>query len=108
MLFATETLEEISVAEKGTTQVVKNIGGEELKSADLADALHKNVPSISLIRRSGIANDVILRGQKRDNINVTIDGTKVCGACVNRMDPLLLMWSPILLTMLKYKRDLLM
>lgn len=87
MLFATETLEEISVAEKGTTQVVKNIGGEELKSADLADALHKNVPSISLIRRSGIANDVILRGQKRDNINVTIDGTKVCGACVNRMDP---------------------
>ena len=86
-LHAEEVLEDITVIEKGTTQVVKNISGEELKSADLAEALHKNVPSISLIRRSGIANDIVLRGQKRDNINVTIDGAKICGACVNRMDP---------------------
>ena len=86
-LQAEEVLEDISVTEHGTTQVVKNISGEELKSADLAEALHKNVPSISLIRRSGIANDIILRGQKRDNINVTIDGAKIYGACVNRMDP---------------------
>jgi iron complex outermembrane receptor protein len=28
-----------------------------------------------------------VRGQRRDNINVTIDGAKVCGACPNRMDP---------------------
>ncbi len=86
-LEAEELLEDISITEQGTTQVVKNIAGEQLKSADLADALHKNVPSISLIRRSGIANDIILRGQKRDNINVTIDGAKIYGACVNRMDP---------------------
>jgi iron complex outermembrane receptor protein len=38
-------------------------------------------------RRSGIANDIYIRGQKRDNISVSVDGTKVCGACVNRMDP---------------------
>ena len=86
-LQAEELLEDISITEQGTTQVVKNISGEELKSADLAEALHKNVPSISLIRRSAIANDIILRGQKRDNINVTIDGAKIYGACVNRMDP---------------------
>ncbi len=30
---------------------------------------------------------MVLRGQTRDNINVVVDGTKVCGACVNRMDP---------------------
>jgi len=86
-LQAEEILDDIIITEEGTTQTVKNISGEELKSADLAEALHKNVPSISLIRRSGIANDIILRGQKRDNINVTIDGAKICGACVNRMDP---------------------
>ncbi len=86
-LQAEEILEDISILEEGTTQVVKNISGEELKSADLAEALHKNVPSISIVRRSGIANDIILRGQKRDNINVTIDGAKIYGACVNRMDP---------------------
>jgi iron complex outermembrane receptor protein len=86
-LHAENVLEDISITEQGTTQVVKNISGEELKSADLAEALHKNVPSISIIRRSGIANDILLRGQKRDNINVTIDGAKVHGACPNRMDP---------------------
>ena len=85
-LHAEEVLQDISITEKGTTQIVKNISGEELKSADLAEALHKNVPSISIIRRSGIANDILLRGQKRDNINVTIDGAKVYGACPNRMD----------------------
>nr|MCH9740063.1 TonB-dependent receptor [Campylobacterota bacterium] len=65
----------------------QNVSGEEVKSADLAEALNRKIPSVSLIRRSGIANDIILRGQKRDNINVIIDGAKVCGACVNRMDP---------------------
>ena len=87
LLHANEDLGEISVTKEGTTQVVHDISGEEIKSADLAEALNNNVPSISLIRRSGIANDVTLRGQKRDNINVTIDGAKICGACVNRMDP---------------------
>ena len=84
---AQEVLDDISVVEEGTVEVVKNISGDELKSADLAEALFKNIPSISIIRRSGIANDISLRGQKRDNINVTIDGAKICGACVNRMDP---------------------
>jgi iron complex outermembrane receptor protein len=87
VLHGAEELEAISVNETIDTKVVKNISGEEVKSADLAEALNKNMPSISLIRRSGIANDIILRGQKRDNINITIDGTKIYGACVNRMDP---------------------
>ena len=88
-LQATEQLADINITEQIpiNTKVVKNVSGEEVKSADLADALSRKVPSVSLIRRSGIANDITLRGQKRDNINVTIDGAKICGACVNRMDP---------------------
>ena len=88
-LQASEQLADINITEQApvNTKVVKNVSGEEVKSADLADALSRKVPSISLIRRSGIANDITLRGQKRDNINVTIDGAKICGACVNRMDP---------------------
>jgi iron complex outermembrane receptor protein len=69
------------------TEVVKDVHGEDVKSADLAEALFKQSPSVALVRRSGIANDVIVRGQKKDNISVTIDGTRVCGACPNRMDP---------------------
>ncbi len=63
------------------------INVREVKSADLAEALTKKATNISLVRRSGIANDIILRGQKKDNINVLIDDAKVYGACPNRMDP---------------------
>jgi len=77
----------IDVEAKADTEVIKDVYGEDIKSADLAEALFKQSPSISMVRRSGIANDVIVRGQKKDNINVTIDGAKVYGACPNRMDP---------------------
>ncbi len=77
----------IDVEAKVDTEIVKDVHGEDIKSADLAEALFKQSPSVSLVRRSGIANDVIVRGQKKDNINVTIDGVKVYGACPNRMDP---------------------
>lgn len=66
---------------------LSDVSGEEVKSADLAEALTKKLPSISIVRRSGIANDIILRGQKKDNINILIDGAKIYGACPNRMDP---------------------
>ncbi len=74
-----------SISVEGTE--LSDVSGEQVKSADLADALTRNVPSISLIRRSGIANDVILRGQNKDNINILIDNAKIYGACPNRMDP---------------------
>ncbi len=80
-------LGKVEVTANGVTQKVENISGEELKSADLAEALAKNSASVSLIRRSGIANDIIVRGQKKDNIAVDIDGCCIAGACPNRMDP---------------------
>ena len=80
-------LETINVATKVDTEVVKDVSGKDIKSADVGEALFKQSASVSLGRRSGIANDIILRGQKKDNINITIDGAKVYGACPNRMDP---------------------
>ena len=77
----------IDVEAKIDTEVVKDVHGDEIKSADLAEALFKQSPSVTLVRRSGVANDIIVRGQKKDNINVTIDGAKLYGACPNRMDP---------------------
>ncbi|WP_456374435.1 TonB-dependent receptor [Thiolapillus sp.] len=80
-----ETEEMPEMVVEGTR--LDDIAGKEVKSADLADALSKKVSSVSLVRRSGIANDIILRGQKKDNINILIDGGKIYGACPNRMDP---------------------
>jgi len=87
-LFADEvTMQQIDVTADADTEVIKDIHKEDIKSADLAEALFKQSPSISVVRRSGIANDIIVRGQKKDNISFTIDGMKLYGACPNRMDP---------------------
>ena len=66
---------------------VTDVAQKAQTSADLSQALSDNVPAIDMIRRSAIANDILIRGQKRDNIAVEVDGTKTYGACVNRMDP---------------------
>ncbi len=76
-------LSTIDVASTTLTEVAQ----KAQTSADVADALSQSVPSIDMSRRSGIANDIFIRGQKRDNISVEVDGTKVYGACPNRMDP---------------------
>jgi len=83
-LYASEIeLAPISVESTTITEVAQNAQ----TSADIAEALSTSVPAIDMSRRSGIANDVLIRGQKRDNISVEVDGTKIYGACPNRMDP---------------------
>ena len=83
-LYASDVeLSPIQVESTTITEVAQNAQ----TSADVAQALSTTVPSIDMSRRSGIANDILIRGQKRDNISVEVDGTKVYGACPNRMDP---------------------
>ncbi|MBA1438478.1 MAG: TonB-dependent receptor [Epsilonproteobacteria bacterium] len=77
------TLEKIDVSATTLSDVAQNAK----TSADVAKALSDNIPSVDMNRRSGIANDIYIRGQKRDNISIEVDGTKVYGACPNRMDP---------------------
>jgi len=83
-LYATE-VELSPIAVEST--IITEVAQKAQTSADVAQALSDHVPAIDISRRSGIANDIILRGQKRDNITVEVDGTKVYGACPNRMDP---------------------
>jgi len=80
-------LDKVTVKSSAIKTEITNVAGEDLKSADLAEALTKQVPSITIQRRSGIANDIILRGQRKDDINVIVDDGKIYGACPNRMDP---------------------
>jgi iron complex outermembrane receptor protein len=58
----------------------------ESSAKDVGEALTK-LEGIWKIRKGGIANDVVLRGFFRDNINVLIDGDRVYAACPGRMDP---------------------
>ncbi|WP_269524353.1 TonB-dependent receptor [Coraliomargarita parva] len=53
----------------------------------LAEALESAQPGISLVRKAGMSNDVVMRGLGGDDISVTLDGRKIFCACSNRMDP---------------------
>lgn len=53
---------------------------------DAGEALSR-VDGVHRIRKGGIANDIVVRGFKGDNLNVLIDGHRIYGACPNRMDP---------------------
>ncbi len=53
---------------------------------DAGEAL-KSVEGINIVRKGAIANDIVIRGFLKDNINVLIDGVRLHGACPNRMDP---------------------
>ncbi len=58
----------------------------ESAATDLGEALER-LPGVWKSRRGGIANDVVVRGYREDDITVLIDGARVMGACPNRMDP---------------------
>ena len=67
--------------------VIDDVAKNAKVNADISEVIQKETPAVDMSRRSGIANDIIIRGLKRDNISVTLDGAKVYGACPNRMDP---------------------
>jgi len=58
----------------------------ESGARDVAEALGK-LDGVWKIRKGAIANDIVLRGFQQDNLNVTIDGARIYGACPNNMDP---------------------
>ncbi|ACD95195.1 TonB-dependent receptor domain-containing protein [Trichlorobacter lovleyi] len=58
----------------------------ESPARDMGEAL-KQVEGINIVHKGAIANDVVLRGFQKDNINVLVDGVRLHGACPSRMDP---------------------
>lgn len=84
-------IQKITVEADGGKSDAKNVSADEMvkfsRQSDLGEMLSAVLPEITHVRASAVGNDIIVRGFKKDNINVTIDYAKVCGACPNRMDP---------------------
>ena len=53
---------------------------------DAGEAISR-LPGVAMLRKGGLGSDLVLRGQKRDDVEVRIDGHRIYGACPNRMDP---------------------
>ena len=75
--------EAITVQGRGETLAATEV--RESASVDLGEAMMR-MPGLAKVRKGAIANDIVLRGLQRDNINVLIDGERIYGACPNRMD----------------------
>lgn len=85
------TIQKITIEADTPKTDTKKVEADEMvkfsRQSDLGEMLSNTLPEVTLVRNSGVGNDIILRGLRKDNINVTIDDAKVCGACPNRMDP---------------------
>ncbi len=88
-LYADISVQKVLV-EQSALQAKTDLQADEVKftrQQDLAEILSGYIPEINMVRASAIGNDIVLRGFKRDDINVLIDGAKIYGGCPNRMDP---------------------
>ncbi|WP_461832379.1 TonB-dependent receptor [Aquifex sp.] len=85
-LYAQEViLEEITV--EGKREIITPEKIKELPAKDIGEALEKSAAGLWKIRKGGIANDIVIRGFKKDEVNQLFDGARVYNACPNRMDP---------------------
>ncbi|MGD9970547.1 MAG: TonB-dependent receptor [Sulfuricurvum sp.] len=85
------TIQKITIEADSAQSDATSINADEIvkfsRQSDLGEMLSGTLPEITHVRTTAIGNDIVLRGFKKDNLNVTIDDAKVCGACPNRMDP---------------------
>jgi iron complex outermembrane recepter protein len=85
------TIQKITVEASAPKADSKSVNSDEMvkfsRQSDLGEMLSNTLPEVTMVRNSAVGNDIILRGFRKDNLNVTIDDAKVCGACPNRMDP---------------------
>ncbi len=84
-------LENLKISKKVSNENLetKDLDEKEIisnRNIDLGEILSNYFTEITKVRKSGIANDIFLRGFGRDNINVLFDNTRIYGACPNRMD----------------------
>jgi iron complex outermembrane receptor protein len=76
----------MSIRAESTLSTLEAAEIRETGAHDLGQALSRQA-DIWKVRKGGIANDVVVRGLREDDITVLIDGARVAGACPNRMDP---------------------
>ncbi len=76
----------VSIRAESVHSTIEAAEIRETGAHDLGEALSRQA-DVWKVRKGGIANDVVVRGLREDDVTVLIDGARVAGACPNRMDP---------------------
>lgn len=83
-----------SLVDQSITEIevlVKSKKSDELQPKELqqlTDRFLSDIPQVTLIRRGNFAQEPTIRGLNAGQINLTIDGMQIFGACTDRMDPI--------------------
>ncbi len=89
-VFAEEIkLNDITVETTAYPQLSEEVSSkqmEETSAKDVSEAL-KSEPAVTQVRRGGAASGLVLRGFKKDDVNVVVNGERIYGAGPSRMDP---------------------
>ena len=78
-------LSEFKVIEVGSENLLTNY--YKGNGMNLTENVMERLPSISLIKRGNFAPEPVFRGFSAGQINLTIDGMHIFGACTDKMDP---------------------
>jgi iron complex outermembrane receptor protein len=78
-----------NMVDSWTDNIHASVGAREVRESGARDAGEAlaAIDGLAKVRKAGIANDVLMRGLGRDNINVLVDGARLHGACPSGMDP---------------------
>jgi iron complex outermembrane receptor protein len=86
-IFDTVQLEEIRIAASVPLNERTVLDFHQSSNFSSIDRINERLDGIMLIRRGAYAMDPQMHGFSAGQINVTIDGMKMFGACTDRMDP---------------------
>ena len=70
-------------------------------AAATTETILSRMQGVSLIRRGAYGQEPVIRGLSSGQLNVTIDGMKIFGACTDKMDPVTIYVEPINLSSLQ-------
>ena len=76
----------VETSPRNSLEVLEIREVRESVAKDLGEAL-TSLDGVWKVRKAGIANDVVVRGFQRGNIDVLIDGMRIYEACPSQMDP---------------------
>lgn len=86
-IFDTVSIDEVQVTSIIPLNDNSSLNYYQQNNATNIDEINKRLGGVSLISRGAYAHEPMLNGFSAGQINITIDGMKIFGACTDKMDP---------------------
>jgi len=83
-----DTTRNVQLIQEVTVNKVSGTNDNTPELQQLTDKILSEIPGVTMIKRGNYAQEPTIRGLNNGQINTTIDGMQIFGACTDRMDPI--------------------